>query len=72
MNAQFSIDMIKQQQQQQQQQQGHQQQEQQASSVVLVTNPFHQLRSYYTFRRAAQQAGVDLQVSARPAGISAA
>jgi uncharacterized SAM-binding protein YcdF (DUF218 family) len=48
---------------QQQQQQGQQQQEQQLSSVVLVTNSFHQVRSYYTFRKAAQQAGMDLRVS---------
>jgi uncharacterized SAM-binding protein YcdF (DUF218 family) len=30
--------------------------------VVVVTNPFHQLRSYRVFRRAAADAGMDVQV----------
>ena len=59
------------QQEQQQQQQQQQQQEQQQlhdcgviswRSVVLVTNPFHQLRSYMVFKRAVQEAGLQLQV----------
>ncbi|KAF6251770.1 DUF218 domain-containing protein [Scenedesmus sp. NREL 46B-D3] len=66
-NALFSLDIIRQQHQQHQQQQSQQQRQQrqqgqQPSSVVLVTNPFHQLRSYLTFRKAAQQSGMDLQV----------
>jgi uncharacterized SAM-binding protein YcdF (DUF218 family) len=44
------------------QQQQQQQQEHQPHSVVLITNPFHQLRSYLTFRKAAQQAGMDVRV----------
>jgi uncharacterized SAM-binding protein YcdF (DUF218 family) len=61
----YSLDIIRQQQQQQQQQQGQPEPGQQPHSVVLITNPFHQLRSYFTFRKAAQQAGMDLQVSAQ-------
>eukprot|EP00878_Enallax_costatus_P022540 GHUV01023914.1.p1 GENE.GHUV01023914.1~~GHUV01023914.1.p1 ORF type:complete len:202 (+),score=57.05 GHUV01023914.1:1282-1887(+) len=52
-NAVYSLQLI---QQQQQQLSRHN------SSIVLVTNPFHQLRSYFTFRKAAREAGMDVQV----------
>lgn len=41
----------------------HHNRSKQIISVVLITNPFHQLRSYFTFRKAAKQAGMDIQVS---------
>jgi uncharacterized SAM-binding protein YcdF (DUF218 family) len=67
----FSLDIIRQHQQQGQQQQQQQEQEAQLpSSVVLITNPFHQLRSYYTFLKAAQQAGLDIKVSASATAFS--
>ncbi|WIA12582.1 hypothetical protein OEZ85_006239 [Tetradesmus obliquus] len=61
-NALFSLAMIRQQQQQQQQQPGQLHTAQPPPSVVLITNPFHQLRSYFTLRKAAQQAGMDVQL----------
>lgn len=74
-NAWYSLDIIIAQQQQQQPQlqqlQEHQQhaeeeqQQQPQECVLIVTSPFHQLRSYYTFKRAVQQKGLSLQVSIR-------
>jgi uncharacterized SAM-binding protein YcdF (DUF218 family) len=63
-NAWFSLDIIAAAQQKQQQQQG-------TPALLIVTSPFHQLRSYYTFRRAAQQKGLSIQVcSAGTAGLT--
>lgn len=62
-NAWYSLDIIAQQQQEQEQQQLEgQRQQQQQECVLIITSPFHQLRSYYTFRRAAQQKGLSIQV----------
>jgi hypothetical protein len=75
-NAWYSLDIISAQQQQQhslhqddteskqqqQQQQQQQQRQQQQQSVLIVTSPFHQLRSFYTFKRAAAQKGLSIQV----------
>jgi len=61
-NALFSLQMI--QQQQQQQQGGAEEGRGKGSqpggwhSIVLVTNPFHQLRSYHTFKHAMQEMGL--------------
>ena len=54
-----SLDMI--QQQQAQQQQGQQQPAPAGRSIVLVTSPFHQLRSYHTFKRAMAERGFTIQ-----------
>lgn len=54
-NAWFSLDIIAAAQQQQQQQQD-------TPALLIVTSPFHQLRSYYTFRRAAEQKGLSIQL----------
>jgi hypothetical protein len=72
-NAWYSLDIIQEQQQQdkedgsQQQQQQHQQQRE---CLLVVTSPFHQLRSYYTFKRAVQQKGLRLQVGLSRGGNS--
>lgn len=54
-NALYSLAII-QRQQQQQRSIGNQA----WRSIVLVTNPFHQWRSYHTFKRALQQMGMNV------------
>lgn len=68
-NAWYSLDIVAAAQQQRQQQQQEQQQDKPA--LLIITSPFHQLRSYYTFRRAALQKGLSIQVCAGlPGGLN--
>eukprot|EP00879_Flechtneria_rotunda_P015661 GHRR01016383.1.p1 GENE.GHRR01016383.1~~GHRR01016383.1.p1 ORF type:complete len:250 (+),score=61.10 GHRR01016383.1:329-1078(+) len=64
-NAVYSLHLIMLQQEHKQQQGLHTdqrlQQGRQQYTVVIITNPFHQLRSYFTFKRAAEEAGMDVQ-----------